>query len=397
MSKSTYLSLLLAGAVMGCSEEVASEKEPTNRAYLVSATPMDTIPLQNLKGMAQLSGQKSVVDLVRHGVATYKVVYNTPYKGTSIQASGLLYVPVGLQQPAPLISLQHGTTFVKKNAPSENGSFSGIEYFAAAGYIAFMPDFIGYGASSEIFHPYYDQKHSASSVIDGIKSVREFLEEKLIEYNDQLFLAGYSEGGYVTLAAAKELEANPTHGLPLTAVAAGAGGYDMEEMLRSVTGGRYYAYPAYLAFVLMAYNETNDWNKSLDYFFHEKYANALPALMAGESDGWQINSRLTSEVSKLLDPRFYAALSNPGGETELKKALKENSVSGWKTSLPIRLYHGTRDEIIPAHNSEVTLANFQELGSENVSLTLIPGGTHGSSFLPMLQQFIPWFETFRKK
>lgn len=397
MSKTTYLSLLLAGAVLGCSEEVASEKDPATLPYLVSAVPVDTVSLQTLKGMAQFSGQSSVVNLVRHGVTTYKIVYNTPYKGTSIKASGLLYVPQALDQPAPLISLQHGTTFVKKNAPSENGGFSGLEYFAAAGYIAFMPDFIGYGASSEIFHPYYDEKHSASSVIDGIKSAKEFFEREGIRNNDQLFLAGYSEGGYVTLAAAKELETNPTHGLRVTAVAAGAGGYDMEEMLRSVTASRHYTYPAYLAFVLMAFNETNDWNKPLDYFFQDKYAKELPTLLNGDRDGWQINTRLTSEVNKLLNPKFYAGLADPNSEIELKNALKENSVSGWKTSLPIRLYHGTRDEIIPAQNSEVTLTNFQKFGSENVSLTMIPGGTHGSSFLPMLQQFIPWFETLRKK
>lgn len=397
MSKSTYLSLLLAGVVMSCSEDVASEKTLADGTYLIAATPVDTIPLQQLKGLAQYSGQGNMAELVKHGVTTYRIIYTTPYKGSPIQASGVLYVPDGLSQPAPLISLQHGTTFVEKDAPSVNGGFSGMEYFAAAGYIAFMPDFIGYGASAEVFHPYYDRKHSASSVIDGIKSVKELLNQKMIPHNDQIFLAGYSEGGYVTLAAAQEMEENSEHGLKVTAVAAGAGGYDMEEMLRSVISSRHYTYPSYLSFVLMAYNITNDWNKPLNYFFQEKYAELLPTLMDGDHDGWQINAGLTSEVSRLLNGKFYAGLSDPEGEVELKQALKENSVSGWKTSLPIRLYHGTRDEIIPAQNSEVTLGNFQKLGSENVSLTLIPGGTHGSSFLPMLRQFIPWFETLREQ
>ena len=397
MSKSKYLSLLLAGVVMGCSEDVASERSAAGGTYLVSATPVDTISLQQLKGLAQFSGQGDWAELVKHGVTTYKVIYATPYKGSSIQASGVVYVPDNLSRPAPLISLQHGTTFVGKDAPSENGGFSGMEYFAAAGYITFMPDYIGYGSSAEIFHPYYDRRHSASSVIDGIKSVKELLNEKMIPHSDQIFLAGYSEGGYVTLAAAREMEQNSSHGLKVTAVAAGAGGYDMEEMLRTVIENRYYTYPSYLSFVLMAYNITNDWNKPLSYFFQEKYAELLPTLMDGEHDGWQINAGLTSEVSRLLNGKFYAGLSDPEAEVEFQLALKENSVSGWKTTLPVRLYHGTRDEIIPAQNSEVTLANFQKLGSENVSLTLIPGGTHGSSFVPMLRQFIPWFETLREQ
>src|SRR5690606_3789760 len=165
------------------------------------------------------------------------------------------------------ISLQHGTTFRKEDAPSVSEQFTGLEYFAAVGYIAIMPDYIGFGASSDIFHPYYDKKHAASAVIDMIHSVKEFLNEKNILYTEQLFLAGYSEGGYVTLAAAKEIEENPNHGLTITAVAAGAGGYDLLNMLESITSHSYYSYPAYLAYVLMSYNNTYQWNKPMSYFF----------------------------------------------------------------------------------------------------------------------------------
>ena len=132
-----------------------------------------------------------------------------------------------------------------------------------------MPDFLGYGTSQSIFHPYYDKAHASSTVIDLIKAAKEFLNQEEIAFNEQLFLAGYSEGGYVTLAAAKEIDENPEHGLNVTAVAAGAGGYDLPGMLAEITSGTYYAYPSYLAFVLMAYNETNDWHKPLTYFFRK--------------------------------------------------------------------------------------------------------------------------------
>jgi pimeloyl-ACP methyl ester carboxylesterase len=270
-----------------------------------------------------------------------------------------------------------------------------MEFFASAGYIAVMPDFIGYGESSDIFHPYYDEQYSAAAVIDMIKQTKVHLEKEKIAFNEQLFLAGYSEGGYVTLAAAKEIETNKAHGLNLTAVSAGAGGYDLTEMLKSVTTKSHYTYPAYLAFVIMSYNTTYDWNRPLDDYFRDKYAKALSVYMNGQHDGWTINKQLTNSVSDLLDPDFYNGLKTAGTEADFKNALADNSVSGWNTRIPIRLYHGTRDEVIPYQNSEATLARFKEAGSTSVSLTLIPGGTHGSSFVPMLQQFIPWFETFR--
>jgi hypothetical protein len=117
--------------------------------------------------------------------------------------------------------------------------------------------------------------------------------------------------------------------------------------------------------------------------------------MNGKHDGWFINSRLTTNVESLFNKTFYANLKKAEGEMQLKQKLKENSVGGWKTNIPIRLYHGTRDEIIPYQNSEVTLKSFKDAGSKDVSLKLIQGGTHGNSYGPMLQYFVPWFEELR--
>jgi alpha-beta hydrolase superfamily lysophospholipase len=397
MSKSKYLSLLVAGAMIGCNDDAASgDMEKTPVRYLVRADSINSIPLAMLQNFAEYAGQPAITKLVKHGVTTFKIIYQTTYNGKPINASGLIYVPANLTAAAPIVSLQHGTTFLKDKAPSAVGDFTGMEYFASAGYIAIMPDYIGYGESSEIFHPYYDEKHSAMAVIDFVKSAKEFLSNKNIPFNDQLFLAGYSEGGYVTLAAAHELEFNSAHNLKVTAVAAGAGGYDLGEMLRSVTTKTYYAYPAYLAFVIVAYNQTNGWNKPLNYYFQEKYARVLETYLTGEHDGWQINSRLTTNVKSLLSPGFYESLKTADGEIEFKKALIKNSVDGWKTNIPIRLYHGTRDEIIPFENSEKTLEHFKIAGSNDVTLTLIQGGTHGSAFIPMLKKFVPWFESIRQ-
>jgi alpha-beta hydrolase superfamily lysophospholipase len=398
MSKSKYLSLLIAGAMVGCNDEVTSRNPADgdhDKTYLISADSVSSVPLETLLTFAEYSGQSSIIRLVKYGVTTYKVVYETIYNGEAIQASGLIYLPEGLNGAAPIVSLQHGTTFLKDDAPSTSGSFSGMEYFASAGYIAVMPDYIGYGTSAGIFHPYYDEKHSAMCVVDFIKAAKQLLKEKNILFDNQLFLAGYSEGGYVTLAAAQEIELNAAHELKLTAVAAGAGGYDLGEMLAAVTTSTHYAYPAYLAFVIMSYNNTYGWNKPLNYFFQDKYAKALETYMTGQYDGWQINSKLTTDIKSLLNPTFYQQLKKEDGEIEFKRTLYDNSVSGWKSNLPIRLYHGTRDEIIPYKNSEVTLDHFRAAGSRDVTLTAIPAGTHGSAFIPMLQKFVPWFESLR--
>lgn len=398
MSGSKNLILILAALLMNCQDAVekpSSEAPPVKNQYLLSATPGSETSQGTLQLLASAFGQADVATLLKYDVKAFTLTYTTSYKGEPVAASGLIMVPVGITSDAPIVSLQHGTEFRKDDAPSVKGGFQGLEFFASAGYIALMPDFLGYGTSQSIFHPYYDKAHASSTVIDLIKAAKEFLNQEEIAFNEQLFLAGYSEGGYVTLAAAKEIDENPEHGLNVTAVAAGAGGYDLPGMLAEITSGTYYAYPSYLAFVLMAYNETNDWHKPLTYFFQEKYASALQTFLNGEYGGSYINSKLTTHVPSLFNSDFFQRLKDPAGELELKTALEHNSVAGWKTDVPIRLFHGTKDEIIPFSNSEATLEKFKASGSTNVSLTPIPGGTHGSSFEPMLRNFVPWFLGFK--
>jgi pimeloyl-ACP methyl ester carboxylesterase len=393
MLKLSTISLLITALLFGCQDDAESTSvmTPPAKGYFISATPTSDISVETLKQFALTLGQPAVAGHLKYSVKSYTLVYQTTYQGKPVEASGILLVPIGVTEKAPIVSLQHGTTFSHDEAPSVSGGFTGTELFASAGYISLVPDFIGYGSSAEIFHPYYDKEHSAIAIIDMVKSVKEFLSKEKIPFSDELFLAGYSEGGYVTLAAAEKIENETTHSLKLSAVAAGAGGYDLSSMLSGVTKNTYYSYPAYLAFVLMSYNTTYKWNKPLTYFFKKQYADALQKYMNGEYGGGTINAQLTTNLEELFDTGFYARLRQPDGEMELKQALKNNSVEPWRTEVPIRLYHGTKDEIIPYVNSEITAKKFLDAGSTDVSLTLIPNGTHGSSFLPMMKLFVPWF------
>jgi pimeloyl-ACP methyl ester carboxylesterase len=380
---------LIVAFITGCSDE-AGDAPRVEDDHLVSATLKQDYPLEILKVVIAAFGQADLADKLKYSVQSYKVVYKTTYKGNTIEASGLILLPKSITDKAPLLSVQHGTTFVKSEAPSLSTTYTGSELFAAAGFITLVPDFIGYGASADVFHPYYDKEHSALAVIDLIKAAKEFLVKQKVPFSEKLFLTGYSEGGYVTLAAAEQMDTNSEDGLNVTAVAAGAGGYDLVNMLGDITSSETYSNPSYLAFVLMSYNNTYNWNKPLTYFFKQQYADALSQYMNGEYGSSFINDKLTTNVADLLDSDFYERLKQ-NSETDLKIALNDNSIHGWKTSFPIQLYHGTSDEVIPYQNSEITLGNFESAGSTSVTLTPIEGGTHGSSFVPMMEHFIPWF------
>ncbi|MHC2990730.1 hypothetical protein OB13_03735 [Pontibacter sp. HJ8] len=375
----------------GTAPEVAPEKE-----LLVSAEKVATLPAASLK---QLAGAYagSLRDQLKYDVAIFRVHYLTTFQGKETEASGLVVLPLNRTTPAPVLSVQHGTNFKQDEAPSvASGGMTGFEFFASAGYITLIPDYLGFGASSQVFHPYYNQQYSGLVVVDMIKAARSLYKKEKVEANDQLFLAGYSEGGYVTLAAQKEIETHPEHGLKITASGAGAGGYDLTAMLADVVAGKPYSYPAYLAYVLQSYNTSYNWNRPFTDFYQEPYAPRLAGLLNGGHSGGSINRQIPTKPEELFTAKFLADLKG-NGEQALKQALQENSFNDWVPQSPTRLYHGTADVIVPYANSEQTYQRMKAAGAPDLTLVPIPDGTHESSFIPMLKDLVPWMQSFEKR
>lgn len=395
----SWLLLIYAFVSAGCQKEITevAAPPPVRKEHFVSATQLAVVPQALLKTMAANQGYHAFAAQIKYDVAIYNFIYTTTYQDREIQASGLLAVPQNMTTPAPLLSTQHGTMFLDADAPSNfPNTFSGFELFASTGFVTLIPDYIGYGVSKDIFHPYYDQKHSGLAVVDMIKAAKSYAAKQNILLNEQLFLVGYSEGGYVTLAAQKEIETHPEHQLTVTAAAAGAGGYDLTTMLAAVTSGQAYGNPSYLAFVLQSYNTTYNWNRPMTDFFREPYATRVPTLFNGTSSAGKINNSLAKNPAELFTPTFYANLKNPAGEPALKQALVDNSFLNWVPKAPTRLYHGTADQSVFFATSQTVFDRFQAAGATNVELIPIPGGTHSSSMEPMVLSVIPWMQGLRK-
>ncbi|MBF9251813.1 alpha/beta fold hydrolase [Pontibacter sp. 172403-2] len=388
------MSFALAGT--GCDTKDpapdAGTTTPETDAYISSQLKADA-SLSVLQSLASSQQYALFRNDAKYGVSTYKMVYYTTYKGEQIKASGLICIP-HMDAPAPIISMQHATIFSNEEAPSNYSGISEQELLTSAGYVTLVPDYIGYGESASVLHPYYDQLHSALAVVDMIKAAKTFCQEKDVALNDKLFLIGYSEGGYVTLAAQEEIETNPAHDLEVTAVAAGAGGYDVASLLGLVTSGEPYYFPASFAFLLQAYNNTNDWDRPLTDFFQEPYASKIPTLFNGINNGNTINEQLPIDPKKLFNPTFYEGLKDESKELQLKDALQANSFTDWAPQSPTRLYHGTADIIIPYQNSKKTYERFLAEGAKQTKLIPIENGTHEDAYGPMLESALPWLKTF---
>lgn len=399
MEKNVTVSCLLLFALLwtSCRKiDLHHNPSPANN-YFVSATSLGTFSKTDLQGLATKTGFGVFAPLATHDVDFYKLIYKTSYKGNLIQASGLLAIPKNVLIPPSLISAQHGTIFNYADAPSNfPNTFSGFELFASAGYITVIPDYIGYGVSQNITHPYYDKEYSALSVVNMIEAAKYYLQQQKIAISNRLFLVGYSEGGYTTMAAQEEIETNPSHHLTVTAAAEGAGGYDLTTFLSTIADTATYSAPSFLAFMLKSYDDTYDWNRPFTDFFQEPYASEIPSLLDGSKNRQQIDAALTTSTVALFNPVFYANLKDPTKETALKMKIGENSFLTWVPKSPTRLYHGTADEAVPFVTSVVTYNRFKAAGATNVEFYITYGGRHPTTITSMMQIVLPWFASLDK-
>ncbi len=330
------------------------------------------------------------------GVEAYKIVYTTVNAdGEKLNASGLLTLPKDSDGPLDLVSDQHGTKFGNFDVPSTHDPLGSVGTLVSSlkGYAVSMPDYIGYGKSLSYFHPYLIKKPLAASVIDMLFAVKEYLALKGVKESGKLFLSGYSEGGYVTMAALEEIEKHYKDRLKVTAGAPMAGSYDMVTTADMVLSQEKYDYPNLPSFVLYSYNHYYKWNR-LKEIFKEPYADELDRFFKEKAKGNMLHIDLPSERNKLYRDKFIEDYFN-GKDEWLKEALKENSLLDWKPTMKMRLYHCEGDKVVPVVNSINAYEAFKKRGSDSVELVTKEGGSHGECSIPFYIDAYEWFDTLR--
>jgi predicted esterase len=394
--RNLIIGLLFSVIIISC-DKSDNPVEPVSKEQgaLISTSYLGTFGASLIKQLVSSydpTGFGSV--MFTYDVDVFKIVYNTvDTKGQITIASGALFLPTG-KNNLSIASIQHGTQTKRTSVASVN-PLNGAEGLigASLGYFVVMPDYLGLGESVMV-HPYHHQKTSAATVIDMIRAGRAYASSKSITLNGQVFLLGYSEGGYVTMAAQKEIEKNYSSEIKLTASAPMAGAYDLNLTAQRIIAQSNYNQPSYLAYFIAAYDQIYGWNKLSD-IFNSPYAERMSSLFDGTKTTNEINAQLTSNIAQLFKQSFKDSYLN-GTFKLLTDAFNENSLLNFKPVTPTKLFHGDADEYVPYENSEIARDYFNTQGV-NVELITIKGGTHLSSAVPSVIAAIQWFESLRLK
>ena len=249
-----------------------------------------------------------------------------------------------------MLSYQHATIKSQADAPSSLTALGDPPVvLASLGYIVVASDYVGYGVSAGSPHPYLMSAPSAAAVLDLLTAAKYWLQTQHVADNKQLFLTGYSEGGYVTVAAHRALQASasPQRG-ELVRVIAGAGPYDVQatmDQLLAIIRQEYPALGVVLNPGLLKYLSDSDRHKVRDL---------LLALLVGVNI--DVSFAPTVFDNYLADAR--SAIDSL------------SSVYDWAPQVPLDLFHGRDDRTVPYVSATNTLQAMQARGAgSRVTLT----------------------------
>lgn len=401
-----YLAILnILFLLSSCQKDKDNVIEPVN-SYLIEYKFIKTLPVSSIKSTITLLSLSypdaaPLNSTINYEVEVYRVTYKTHYKTEEITASGLICVP-NSDEAFPLISFQNGTNTLKANAPSVNPNdpaFLFLESFAGSGYIMVIPDYIGFGASSQYLHPYYVIEPTTNAVVDLIHATKEFLNTGPVsaKLNSHNYLMGYSQGGWSTLCTFKYFETE-NDSITINAASCGAGAYDLINSASYIASQETFPSPLYLPYYIYSHQQYGTITDPLNLFFNEPYATRIPGLFDGMHSHGQINSELNDTISSLLKVEFISSLNNieteAGIYSNIKADLIASSVEAWSIKGFLRFYHGNIDEDVSVSESRNINQAFQNLNSPGkVKYYELDGLNHDTGVIPWGVETFLWFNS----
>jgi hypothetical protein len=235
--------------------------------------------------------------------------------------------------------------------------------------------------------------------VDALRAGKALCASNNVTLNGQLFLTGYSQGGHVTMAAHRALEAFHTNELTVTASAPCAGPYDLGgATIESLLTDPAYPNPWYFSILLASYLPIYQLGDTLEELLASPYRSTLPPLLDGNHTMEQLMAATPADPIAILRPDFQADfrtnVSNP-----FRQALRDNNTYSWTPNAPVKMFHCQGDRDVVFANAEVAYQSFTNRGACCVSV-VDPGApaqlNHDDCYAPSLRGVLTWFESIRQ-
>ena len=325
--------------------EYSEETEGPNKIKETSSVTATAIIQELLK----YGNQKKVIEIV----GTYPSVDGN---WDSIRLSGKVMLPKE-GKPKRMILVSHYTVGSNAEAPSNCFSLEGI--LVQQGYGLIIPDYLGYGITADLVHPYLVMDLTARNVVDMYLAVRPWLEavDRAPE-KPEIILMGYSQGGANTMAVQHLIETEYWHEsdpqrIQIHRVFAGGGPYDVKATYERFVVTDTAGYPVAVPLVVQGMIKGNKLNIQM--------SDMMQGWLCEKMDPW-INSKkyCTSALNTMIGTKVTHELltreamdQKSDKVAELYKAMNANSIISfnWEPEAPVYMMHSMDDETVPYANA----------------------------------------------
>ncbi|RDV02384.1 alpha/beta hydrolase family protein [Undibacter mobilis] len=331
----------------------------------------------------------------KNAVKLYRVTYNSvvPERGNKpIVATGLIAIPDIAGTSFPLVSYQHGTVYEKTQVPSYPDQSPETQLmlaqFGGQGYIVIGADYFGMGASKEPEGYMVKASHQQASY-DMLIASRAVLAHMKLE-SPKLFIAGWSQGGFVTMAFLEKLEAA---GVKVDAAATASAPVDI--------------FVALNGFLSFPRKIDADWVNSLfilSSFSFENYYGVPGLARSLIADAYYDVARkaylrepfnpadVPTDLRKLLKPDYF----NPQffAESAYGKLVAQTAAYRWIVKSPTRNYYGETDEAISIGLGQLAATYQHAIGNGNTQVQAVSTGptSHRGTYATAVPQWKIWFD-----
>ncbi len=306
----------------------------------------------------------------RYSVQTYLIRFQSRYPdGTTAPITAQLFVPIlPAEAERPVYIFAPGTTGLLDVCRVSREHIAGIHWglyrshmlsFAGQGVIGLLPDYTGFGDPDHLQY-YYHAETEAMMILDAARAIRFFFEEERFQVRPApaVHLAGYSQGGHATFAAA---DLGPSYA-PEVAIA-GIIGYgpatDMEALLREFTVVAPMVVHTYQRVYGSEAIDPGDilaprWAETLDYDVTRQCVGAMQSYYpwAGE---------------EMFAESFYDSITAgtlSATHPKVSAILRENSPGLSGHGVPVLILQGTEDIVVYPDSQAQFVTALRSRGSE---------------------------------
>ena len=391
IGKNTFFGLLIliAFAVVGCKQDATTpqEEEGYIRGKVITTELLKELDLTQITNYA---GDSVKAEYMRYPVSCYRLVYTSVYEGEPINTTALVVIPNCDTIERRLCVYMHGTnlpidvTSATQKMPSnyfrtkQAGGEVGVCAIplASSGFTVVMPDYIGYGNTSNKEHPfvYYPELHYAN--IDGLRALTRMLE---LTGKQLVWLGGYSQGGGAALSLHYYIQTLYADEYEVVSSSCLSGPYNYVGQIEGVLRENIAVPSALISWSAYVLNRF-DVHRNPDQIYQFTVTDQLSAITNFNGGIWDI-----------FRPYFVQGVLN-GEDTTWIAASKRNSFhEGWKPTGKVYLHHGTKDNVVPYFN---TIDAKRGLSNEGADVTVFTyeGREHFNVTIPYINNTLEMWD-----